>query len=329
MSISNVNKQSQQNNGQPRVAVSACLLGQRVRYDGKQKQHAFVCKQLQKWLSLEAICPEVEIGMGVPRPAIQLREVSGRIKAVGLEQADLDVTQQLNRFGRQTAQRLADIDAYIFKARSPSCGLTSTPIMFSDGSSKKTAGLFAAQIMQQLPLLPVVEEGKLETITQQVNFLQRLAAHRRWRMFVNRAPGWSELLQFHQTNKLSLMAHGIEGMRGLNAWLTEHSKNGCISKSHLQSYAQQYMAQFSRLASRRRHVRVLKNIARLLRPVVSENQSDSLFNLINQFQLAERSLYSVVSQLKRHQDRHCLPELDGQSYLELDAEMWSWVYKKQ
>jgi len=329
MNISTVNKHSQQKNGQPRVAVSACLLGQRVRYDGKQKQHAFVCRQLQKWLSLEAICPEVEIGMGVPRPPIQLREVAGRIRAVGAEQADLDVTRQLNHFGHQTARRLADIDAYIFKARSPSCGLTSTPIMFSDGSSKKAAGLFAAQITQRLPLLPVVEESKLETIAQQVNFLQRLAAHRRWRMFVNQAPGWSELQQFHQANKFSLMAHGIEGLRSLDAWLIEHGKSGRISKSHLQIYAQQYMVQFSRQASRRRHLRVLVNIARLLRPVVSKRQYDGLFILIDQFQRAERSLYAVISVLKKHQDRLCLPELGGQGYLDLDAEMWSWAYKKQ
>jgi len=329
MNISITNKQSQQQNSQPRVAVSACLLGQRVRYDGNQKQHAFVCLQLQKWLILEAICPEVEIGMGVPRPPIKLIEVAGRIKAVGVEQAGLDVTRQLNRYGHNTAQQLSDLDAYIFKARSPSCGLTSTPIKHSDGSSKKGAGLYAAQIIKQLPLLPVVEESRLETIAQQVNFLQRLAAHRRWRLFVNQALGWSELLQFHQVNSFSLMAHGNEGLRCLNTWLSEHSKNGRISKSHLQLYGQQYMIQFSRQASRRRHVRVLVNIARLLRPVVSEKQYDGLFSLIDLFERADKSLYSVISQLKKYQERARLPELEGQSYLDLDAEMWSWAYKKQ
>lgn len=329
MSNSIINKQSQQQNSQPRVAVSACLLGQRVRYDGNQKQHAFVCRQLQKWLTLEAICPEVEIGMGVPRPPIMLIEVAGRIKAVGVDRDGLDVTQKLNRFGSQTAHQLSDLDAYIFKARSPSCGVTSTPIKHSDDSSKKGAGLYAAQIIKQLPLLPVVEESRLESIAQQVNFLQRLAAHWRWRMFVNQAPGWSELEQFHHDNRFSLMAHGIGGLRGLNTWLTEHRKNGPISKSHLQIYALQYMAQFSRQASRRRHVLVLVNIAKLLRPIVSEKQYDGLFSLIDQFRQAKRSLYSVISQLRKHQDSVSLQVLERQAYFDISTEIWRWLYKKQ
>jgi len=324
-----INKQYQQQNKPLRVAVSACLLGQRVRYDGNQKQHAFVCRQLQKWIDLEAICPEVEIGMGVPRPPIQLRETAGRLRAVGVKQADLDVTRQLNRFARMTAQRLSDVDGYVFKARSPSCGVTTTPIKFSDGSSKKGAGLFAAQILRQLPLLPVVEESKLETVAQQINFLQRLTAYQRWRRFVDRPPGWSELQQFHQVNRFSLMAHGIEGLRSLELWLMAFAKNGLVSKSHLQAYGQQYMVHFARQASQRRHERVLRSIARLLRPAISEKQYDRLLMSIEQFQQAERPLYTVISQLKKHQIRACLPVLEGQTYLDLDAAMWSWAYKKQ
>ncbi len=322
-------KQSQQQSRQFRVAVSACLLGQRVRYDGNQKQHAFVCRQLQKWIDLEAICPEVEIGMGVPRPPIQLRQMAGHIKAVDVEQAGLDVTQQLNRFGRMTAQQLSAIDGYIFKARSPSCGVTSTPVKLSDGSNKKGAGLFAAQIIKQLPLLPVVEESKLESFSQQINFLQRISAYQGWRSFANQGPSWSDLRQFHQSNRFNLMAHGIEGLRCLNSWLVEHGKNGRISKSHLQTYGQQYMAQFVRQASRRRHQQVLRRVAQLLRPAISDKQYDSLVKAIDQFQHAELSLYGVISMLNKRQASACLAELEAQTYLDLDAEMWRWAYKKQ
>ncbi len=329
MSILINSKQSQQQNRLLRVAVSACLLGQRVRYDGNQKQHAFVCRQLQKWISLEGICPEVEIGMGVPRPPIQLRQMGGRIKAVGVEQTGLDVTQQLKHFARMTAQQLSDIDGYIFKARSPSCGVTTTPIKLSDGSNKNGTGLFAAQIIRQLPLLPVVEESKLENLSQQINFLQRVSAYQRWRNFVNQDPSWSELRQFHQANRFNLMAHGIEGLRCLNSWLVEHGKNGRISRSYIQCYGQQYMAQFTRQASRRRHEQVLRRIAQLLRPVISEKRYVSLVKAINRFQHAELSLYAVVLLLRKHQASVCLPELEAQTYLDLGAEMWRWAYKNQ
>ena len=106
--------------------------------------------------------------MGVPRPPIQLQQMAGQLRAVGVDQAGLDVTLELNRFAQTTARQLSDIDGYIFKARSPSCGVSSTPIKLSHRGSKKGAGLMAAQIIKQWPLLPVVEETKLETFAEMV-----------------------------------------------------------------------------------------------------------------------------------------------------------------
>ena len=329
MTISFNCKQSQQRNKPLRVAVSACQLGQRVRYDGKQKQHAFVCRQLQKWITLVPICPEVEIGMGVPRPPIQLLQMAGQLRAVGVDQADLDVTRQLNRFAQVTARQLSDIDGYIFKARSPSCGVTSTPIKLSHGGIKKGAGLMAAQIIKQWPMLPVVEEDKLETFAQQVNFIQRIVAYRCWRNFVAQAPSWSKLRQFHHVNRFVLMAHGVERLRHLDAWLAGQGKNGRISKADLESYAQQYMRQFSKQASRCRHEQVLRRIVRLLRSTLSAKQYASLVKMVDQYKQADRSLFAVISQLHKHQARACLAELEGQSYLDVDADIWRWVFKKQ
>ncbi len=172
-------------------------------------------------------------------------------------------------------------------------------------------------------------DEQLETVAQQVNFLQRLAAYRRWRMFVNQASGWVDLQQFHQINRFSLMAHGIEGLRSLNLWLAEFGKKGRISKPYLQAYGQQYMAHFARQASRRRHEQALRCIVRLLRPAMSEKQHAGLVKAIDQFQRAERSLFDVILRLQKHQARTCLAGLEGQTYLDLDAEMWRWAYKKR
>ena len=330
MSISNSHKLFQSQNSQPRVAVSACLLGQRVRYDGKQKQHAFVCRQLQNCCNLAPICPEVEIGMGVPRPAIQLIDLAGEIKAVGVAQSGLDVTQKLNRFGSKTAQQLSGLDGYVFKARSPSCGVASTLIKYSDGRRNKAAGLFAAQIMKQWPLLPVVEEDKLQTLAQQTNFVQRLMAYRRWRSFVDADPDWSDLRQFHQTHRFELMSHSLRGWRSLQAWLLARGdKTGCLSRTDLLDYGQQYMAQFGRQASRRRHEQVLRRLARLLHPGLSARQNDHLEASIERFRQAEQSLLVLISLLQKHQAHVGLSELKDQSYLEVDVEILRWAYKKQ
>ena len=150
----------------PTVAISSCLVGKPVRYDGTGKLLT-TASYLADQLTLIEVCPEVGAGMSVPRPPIQLVNSQGRIEAIGRVDPSLKVTAALKQFSVNSADYLSTIiDGYIFKSRSPSCGVNSTPIYASDKSSDKPiklgSGLQAYRIQKQMPWLPLREETDLE-----------------------------------------------------------------------------------------------------------------------------------------------------------------------
>jgi len=149
------------------VAISACLLGHEVRYDGRTKSNAYIQDELSEYLSFQAICPEVEIGLGVPRPPMKLTRVNGQIQAVNIDGPKANYTQKLKNHAWLTMPSLADINAYIFKARSPSCGV-GTSIL---NDQEKVNGIFAQEILKAFPDLPVIDESRLETAEDRLLFL--------------------------------------------------------------------------------------------------------------------------------------------------------------
>ncbi|MFN2338139.1 MAG: DUF523 and DUF1722 domain-containing protein [Gammaproteobacteria bacterium] len=160
----------------PIIGVSSCLLGQRVRYDGGHKREAFVVEDLATRFELLPICPEMAIGMGVPRPPLQLVLEADGIHARGVHDPDLDVTEQLLVFARQTLPGLSRLCGYVFKARSPSCGVGSTPVLVPGHPSREDSGLFAAALQAAFPHLPVEQEDRLRDPALRDLFLERVYA---------------------------------------------------------------------------------------------------------------------------------------------------------
>ena len=125
-----------------------------------------------------AICPEAAAGLGVPRPPVQLVVRDGEIRALGVENGQLDVTQPLIEYGRQWVhEQAAGLCGFIFKSRSPSCGLGTTPIRGEDGEILSGNGLFVQQFIQALPHLPVIDEEALESPQLRLQFLQRVDSY--------------------------------------------------------------------------------------------------------------------------------------------------------
>jgi uncharacterized protein YbbK (DUF523 family) len=183
-----------------RIGISSCLLGQNVRYDGTHKLNAAIVEFLGPRVEFVPFCPEVAIGLGIPRPPIQLVDTEGEVRAQGVEDFTLDPTMRLREYGRQIAQQLSSISGFIFKARSPSCGVGNVVIRHSgecrnpeiqnglldsgfrrnDGKgdediiSKTATGLFAAEIRNAHPALPIAQETELENAAQCEAFFRRV-----------------------------------------------------------------------------------------------------------------------------------------------------------
>ncbi len=163
--------------GQIRIAVSACLLGERVRYDGAQKRHSLIMKLADEFV-LQPFCPEVATGLGVPRAPVQLVTTPAGIRAQGVTDPAHDITDRLQAYAQIQCEMLKACAGIIFKSRSPSCGLGSTPFFNErDEPMGKTNGLFAAVLRDCLPDLPMVEESALVTDAEIAAFAEQVRGY--------------------------------------------------------------------------------------------------------------------------------------------------------
>jgi uncharacterized protein YbbK (DUF523 family) len=160
----------------PRVAVSACLLGHKVRYDSGDQAHPLLQELIVPQVEILPRCPEANLG--IPRPPVNLIMTSNGLRARGRDQHDLDVTVTLTQFAHNEVQsmlQLPNLCGHIFKSRSPSCGLSSTPIYSPDDELLETgSGLYATIIAKHLPWLVLIEETQLNSHAACAEFLQKL-----------------------------------------------------------------------------------------------------------------------------------------------------------
>ena len=159
----------------PLLAVSACLLGCSVRYDGGDKYEPWIVEVLGKVADFLPICPEEGIGLGTPRPPIRLAGPPDRPRAQGIADPSLDVTGRLRAYALEMLPRLGNVSGYILKSRSPSCGLRGVKL-FADGErySREGAGIYAAFIAAHLPHLPLVDEEELRDPRLREEFMGKI-----------------------------------------------------------------------------------------------------------------------------------------------------------
>ena len=184
----------------PRVGVSSCLLGALVRFNGGHKRHRFLTDELDSYVDWVPYCPEIEIGLGAPREPIQLTADHRLVNRNGT--ADHTVAMA-------ALSLPSDVDGYVFKAKSPSCGVRDIPRYRSDGQASGVVGpgLYAERVMAALPLLAVEDDGRLSDAGLREAFLERVFAAARLRSLL--AGPWerADLVAFHARHELQLLAH--------------------------------------------------------------------------------------------------------------------------
>jgi uncharacterized protein YbgA (DUF1722 family)/uncharacterized protein YbbK (DUF523 family) len=192
-----------------RVGVSTCLLGEEVRFDGGHKRDAFLTETLGPWVEWVPVCPEVELGLGIPREPIRLEGDPDAPRLVA-PKSGRDLTDAMARLARTRVEALArsNLDGYVLKKDSPSCGMERVRVHGAKGPpSRRGVGVFARSLMERLPLLPVEEEGRLHDPRLRENFVERLFVHARWRDFQSARPTRGGLVAFHAAHKLLVLAH--------------------------------------------------------------------------------------------------------------------------
>jgi uncharacterized protein YbbK (DUF523 family) len=201
----------------PTVAISSCLVGKPVRYDGRGNLLTTATYLADK-LTLIEVCPEVGAGMSVPRPPIQLIESGDEIEAIGRHDASLKVTAALKQYSLKSVKQLSTvIDGYIFKSRSPSCGINSTPIYthgYNDLPKRFASGIQAHHVQEQMPWLPLKEEVELEKTDQCRQFILQCRVYRDLRM----ASKTASLATIHQHYLPLINTMNIHAQNELKQW---------------------------------------------------------------------------------------------------------------
>ena len=157
----------------PKIGVSRCLLGDAVRYDGQSKPCAIVIDKLSEQFELIPICPEVEAGLSIPRPPVQLSGSIEHPRLIGRDDHSIDVTELMHNYCQTKIPRLNELNGFVLKSRSPSCGLHSTPV-FIDGKcvTETSSGVFARALQAAFPNLPIIDETQLEKSNMLNEFIQ-------------------------------------------------------------------------------------------------------------------------------------------------------------
>jgi uncharacterized protein YbgA (DUF1722 family)/uncharacterized protein YbbK (DUF523 family) len=298
----------------PRLAVSACLTGQPVRYDGRHKRHDWLVDVFGRCVYFLPLCPEVAIGLGIPREPVQLTGDPGHPRVRALNDPDRDVTDALRTQGDEVAAALEGVAGYVFKSDSPSCGLSGVKVVTKSGHIERSGrGVYAAAILKARPELPVEEDSRLNDAGLRENFVLRLYTHQRWLSVCEAGLSVRRLQEFHARHKYLLMAHAPEAGRRLGRWVA------AVRDAELPGQAGGYLAELMTAlkqgGDRMRHFNALQHILGHLRGSLSATDRSELDAAVDAYRGGKVPLAVPIMCLRRH-IRHCPDEyIRGQWYL--------------
>jgi uncharacterized protein YbgA (DUF1722 family)/uncharacterized protein YbbK (DUF523 family) len=298
-----------------RLGVSACLLGQEVRYDGGHKRDHFLTDTLGPFVEWVPVCPEVEIGLGVPRDTIRLVGDAAAPRLV-VDKTGEDLTGRMQRYARARARELESLDlhGYVLKRGSPSCGLFRVRVYDDEGVSRANGtGAYARTLVEHLPLLPVEEEGRLGDPALRENFIERVFAMMRWRGFVATRPRPGNLVAFHTAQKFAVLAHSPSHYATLGRLVA--ATGGARLGARLAEYGALLMQALSVRATRARHTNVLQHLAGFFKRQLDGAARVELADVIHDYRLGLVPLVVPLTLIKHHVRRLGVAYLADQTYL--------------
>jgi uncharacterized protein YbgA (DUF1722 family)/uncharacterized protein YbbK (DUF523 family) len=299
-----------------RVGVSSCLLGQKVRYDGGHKRDPFLTEVFGRFVEWVPLCPEVELGLGIPREPIRLVRNGADVSLVG-ERSGTDHTRAMRAWSRKRVRQLDELDlcGFVLKKGSPSCGMERVRVYDRNRVPSKTGrGVFADLLLSQLESLPVEEEGRLNDPRLRENFVERVFAYRRLRSLFSGRWTVGDLVSFHTVHKLQLLAHSPKEYRELGGLVAEAKR---IPRKVVRSrYESDFMRALSRRATPRRHVNVLQHILGQVRGRVDEGIREEIHGMIEDYRTGLIPLVVPITLLAHYVRLAEIPCIRDQVYLQ-------------
>lgn len=298
-----------------KIGISACLLGEPVRYDGGHKLDRFLKDTLGRHVQYVPVCPEVECGMPVPRESMHLEGVPESPRLI-TTRTGRDMTDMMVQWAQQRLEQLEseDLCGFIFKSNSPSSGMERVKI-FQDGTPKWAAsGLFAGLFMKRFPLVPAEDEGRLHDPALRENFIERIFIARRWREVVREGMRIGGLVDFHSRHKLQLMAHSPKHLIALGKLV---ARGRDLPPEELRSeYHRLLMEALKLKATVKKNTNVLQHLMGYFKKQLSADEKRELMEVIGHYHDGLVPLIVPVTLIRHYVRKYDQPYLKSQFYLD-------------
>ena len=301
---------------QPLIGISGCLTGSGIRFDGGHKRMSFVMDELAQWVNFRPVCPEMAIGLPVPRPALRLVQTpEGDIRMRFSRPPHDDVTQKMADFNAAWLPNASELAGFIVCAKSPSCGMERVRLYDENGNRgrKEGAGLFTRALLAQYPWLPVEEDGRLQDAVLRENFVERVFALHQLNALRARGLTRHALLAFHSRYKLQLLAHHQAGYREIGPFVAAIHEWDDLDAFFV-AYREKLMAILRQPASRKNNTNVLMHIQGYFRNQLNARQRGELREVILNYRDGLLPILAPLTLLKHYLAEYPDSYLQTQNY---------------
>lgn len=290
-------------------------MGEKVRYDGQHKLDHFIADTLVNWFEFVPVCPEFELGLGVPRETMRLEGDPDNPKLMtGKSRKDLTKPMLKWCAGRVKELEQEELCGFIFKSKSPSSGLHRVKVYSAKGMpSNNGRGLFAQAFVSHFPLLPVEEEGRLNDPGLRANFIERIFTLKRWREMIQHENTRRALVKFHERHKYLLMSHSIPHYRKMGRIVAD--MKGTKLPQIQTDYLINLMDALRLKATVNKHVNVLQHMAGYFKQQLSADEKQELVETILSYKLGHLPLIVPVTILNHYVRKYDESYLRDQYYL--------------
>ncbi|MFA5353447.1 MAG: DUF523 and DUF1722 domain-containing protein [Thermodesulfovibrionales bacterium] len=298
-----------------RLGISACLLGEQVRYDGGHKLDPFLADTLGRYVDWVPVCPEVEYGLPVPREPMRLVGSPDSPRLVTIK-TGIDHTGGMTRWAGEKMQELSGLDlcGFVFKSKSPSSGMTGVKVYSESGIPvRRGRGIFAALFIDTFPLLPVEDEGRLHDPALRENFIERIFVFHRWQDLMGKGSSLHNLMEFHTRHKLLIMSHSARHYRELGRLVAE--AKGRKPTDLRRQYIRTIMEGLRLIATPKKQTNVLQHIMGYFKKQLSSEEKQELISIIEEYHRGILPLIVPLTLLRHYVRKYDEPYLKTQYYL--------------
>lgn len=297
------------------VGISACLLGENVRWDGGHKKDRYITDILGAYFSFIPVCPEVEVGMGVPRESVRLVGRVSSPRMVG-NKTGQDWTDRMRKYlaGRVKQLEKYSFSGFILKKDSPSCGMERVRVYQESGMPlKQGRGFFGRGLVGHFANLPVEEEGRLNDPALKDNFIVRVFAYSRLQNLFEGKFNRGDIVRFHSVHKHLLLAHSPKHYKILGQLVAQ------IKRYRPENFKEKYIESFMRALSIkstiRKNVNVMQHIVGFLKPYLDRNARADIIKVIENYRSGLVPLIVPLTLIKHYVKLYDIDYIKDQVYL--------------